>query len=317
MIDHDRLFKELLTSFFLEFIELFFPEVHVDLDPDSIEFLDKEVFTDVTSGEKHEADLVVKARFRGQDWFFLFHVEPQSYQDDPFDRRMFQYFARLYEKHKLPIYPVAIFSYGSPQRPEPSTHRVEFPGFTVLEFNFRVIQLNRLHWREFLRHKNPVAAALMARMKMKPQERKQVKLECLRLLATLKLNPAKMQLIAGFVDTYLRLIPEEENWVREEIKKFDSVSKEVVMEIVTSWEERGKEIGLQQGLQQGSQQEALAISLRLLRHKIGELSPESEMRIRNLSVAQLEDLSLALLEFNDASDLAAWLDKNENQTPVV
>jgi hypothetical protein len=27
MIDHDRLFKELFTTFFVEFIELFFPEV--------------------------------------------------------------------------------------------------------------------------------------------------------------------------------------------------------------------------------------------------------------------------------------------------
>jgi predicted transposase/invertase (TIGR01784 family) len=106
-IDHDRLFKELLSTFFVEFIELFFPEVHAELDPASVEFLDKEVFTDVTSGEKHEADLVAKARWHGADWFFLFHVEPQSYQDDPFDRRMFQYFARLYEKFKLPIYPKA------------------------------------------------------------------------------------------------------------------------------------------------------------------------------------------------------------------
>ena len=32
-----------------------------------------------------------------------------------------------------------------------------------------------------------------------------VKLECLRLLATLRLDPARMQLISGFVDTYLRL----------------------------------------------------------------------------------------------------------------
>lgn len=27
MIDHDRLFKELLTTFFVEFLELFLPEV--------------------------------------------------------------------------------------------------------------------------------------------------------------------------------------------------------------------------------------------------------------------------------------------------
>lgn len=157
MIDHDRIFKELIKTFFLEFVELFLPDVYADLDHETIEFLDKEVFTDVTSGEKHEVDLIAKARFRGQDWFFLFHVEAQA--DDrkpPFPRRMFTYFARLHEEHGLPVYPVVIFSYDSPLRPEPTSYRVEFPGFTVLEFNFRVIQLNRLNWRDFLNHPNPL-----------------------------------------------------------------------------------------------------------------------------------------------------------------
>lgn len=58
MIDHDRLFKELLTEFFIEFIELFSPEVVAYLEPDSIKFQDKEIFTDVTVGEKYEADLL-------------------------------------------------------------------------------------------------------------------------------------------------------------------------------------------------------------------------------------------------------------------
>ena len=57
MIDHDRLFKELLTTFFVEFLELFLPEVLAYLERDSIQFLDKEVFTDVTVGERYEADL--------------------------------------------------------------------------------------------------------------------------------------------------------------------------------------------------------------------------------------------------------------------
>ncbi len=35
-INHDQLFKELLTTFFVEFIELFFPEVLEYLDLDSI-----------------------------------------------------------------------------------------------------------------------------------------------------------------------------------------------------------------------------------------------------------------------------------------
>lgn len=61
VVDHDRLFKELLTTFFADFLRLFLPEVGDYVDFASFEFLDKEMFTDVTAGEKHEADLVVKA----------------------------------------------------------------------------------------------------------------------------------------------------------------------------------------------------------------------------------------------------------------
>jgi hypothetical protein len=60
-----------------------------------------------------------------------------------------------------------------------------------MEFHFRVIQLNRLDWRDFLRRENPVAAALMAKIKMQPGERKRVKYECLRLMATLRIDPAR------------------------------------------------------------------------------------------------------------------------------
>ena len=42
-MDHDRLFKELLTTFFWEFVEAFLPEVAGYLEPASVVFLDKEV----------------------------------------------------------------------------------------------------------------------------------------------------------------------------------------------------------------------------------------------------------------------------------
>ncbi len=80
MTNHDRLFKELITTFFVEFIELFFPEVRGYLEIASIEFLDKEVFTDVTAGERHEVDIIVKARFRGLETYFLILVENQANQ---------------------------------------------------------------------------------------------------------------------------------------------------------------------------------------------------------------------------------------------
>ena len=138
-IDHDRLFKELLTEFFTEFLELFLPEAHGYVDPDSLEFLEKEVFTDVTLGERHEADLVVKARFRDRPAFFLVHVENQSSAQADFGKRMFRYFARLSEAHDLPVYPVVLFSYDRPRRadrisgdiPGPDRPRVPLPSHPV------------------------------------------------------------------------------------------------------------------------------------------------------------------------------------------
>ena len=86
-IDHDQLFKELLTHFFVEFVELFLPDVAGYMDRGAVEFLDKEVFTDVTAGDRHEVDLVAKTKYRGEAAFFLIHVENQSHAEPAFAKR--------------------------------------------------------------------------------------------------------------------------------------------------------------------------------------------------------------------------------------
>ncbi len=311
MIDHDRLFKELLTTFFVDFVELFIPEIAAILDRSSIRFLDKEVFTDVTSGDKHTADLVVEARLFGQEEgiSFLFHIESQGTPEFEFDRRMFKYFARLYEKYKRPVYPIAIFTYKSPARPEVDHHTVEFPGLTVLRFQYKVIQLGRLRWRDFLDKRNPIAAAFMSAMNIAPEDRARVKVECLRLIATLKLDPARMRLISGFVDTYLKLNKQEEAVFQQEVKDLKLEEEEGVMEIVTSWMEEGIQKGLELGRQEGRQEGDLAIVLRLLRRRLGAIPEESAARLRALPVESLETLSEDLLDFQDREDLDTWLAK--------
>jgi len=313
MIDHDRLFKELISTFFLEFVDLFLPQVSAYLERESILFLDKEVFTDVTSGERHEADLVMKARFQGRDSFFLIHLEHQARREGEFGRRLFRYFARLYEKHGLPVYPVVIFSYDAPRRAEPASHRVEFPDKTVLEFNYTVIQLNRLNWRDYLRHDNPLASALMAKMAMQPAERPHVKLECLRLLATLRLNPARMQLISGFVDTYLKLSREEERAFQREVRATPTIERKKVMEIVTSWMEQG----IKQGRKEGRQEGELAVLLRLLNRQVGKVGVRLQSRLRKLPIERLEAMAEALLDFKTLDDLKQWLDENDVKAASV
>ncbi len=181
----------------------------------------------------------------------LVHIENQSASQADFNQRMFLYFAELYREYRLPIYPIAIFSFDRPQRIEPHQLRVTLPDLDVLTFNFQSIQLNQLDWRDFLQRRNPVAAALMAKMKIAKKDRPKVKMECLRLLATLQLDPARTFLISGFVDTYLRLNQSEEQVFQSEIAKIQTVAEqEKVMELTTSWMERGLEQGLERGLEQ-------------------------------------------------------------------
>jgi hypothetical protein len=299
MIDHDRLFKELLSTFFLEFLDLFLPQISSKIDRDSIQFLPQEYFTDLTTGDKKIIDLLAEVRLLGQKTGFLIHVENQASSKANFTQRMFFYFARLHQKYLRPIYPVVIFSFDEPYREEAHHYTVEVETLKVVEFNFVPIQLNRLNWRDYLTQLNPVAAALMAKMKFDPSERPQVKVECLRLLATLRLDPARTQLISGFVDTYLRLSEPEEQIFEIEISKLEERDQENIMQIVTSWMEQG----IEQGIEQGER----SLILRLLNRRFGSLTSEIESQIRTLSLSQLEALGEALLDFSVLSDLQHWL----------
>jgi hypothetical protein len=294
-INHDQLFKELLTTFFVEFLELFFPSVLEYLDTDSIQFIDKELFTDMVRGEKNILDIVALAKFQGQDYSFLIHIENQATNAPEFNRRMFRYFCSVFLKYDRPIYPIVVFSYDSPKRLDKSSFAIDFPDGQVLNFDYKIVQLNRLNWRDFLQQKNPVAAALMAKMRIRKQDRPTVKAQCLRLLVTLKLDPAQMQLISGFVDTYLRLNSIEEAIFQSELDTMETREQEQIMQITTSWKEEGIVEGQSNTI------------LRQLNRKLGNLSEETATQIKSLKPNQLDILTEDLLDFQTFDDLNRWL----------
>jgi predicted transposase YdaD len=74
-------------------------------------------------------------------------------------------------------------------------------------------------------------------------------------------------------------------------------------EIFGLGEARGRELGLEQGLKTGE----LELTMRLLQRRCGGLTPSQEARIRALPLPQLEALAEALLDFQAAADLEAWL----------
>ena len=279
-ISHDQSFKELISTFFIEFLELFLPEIARTIDPTSITFLQQEYFADLVEGEDKIIDLLAEVKQAGEDATFLVHIEPQSTSRSIFPQRMFFYFSRLHQKHLKRIYPIAIFSYDEPYKEAENHYVVEFPDRKILDFNFLAIQLNRLDWRDYLDRSNPVAAALMSKMKIDQKDRPKVKAECLRLLVTLKLNPAKTRLISKFVDTYLRLDVKEENLFQAEIDIMDIAQKEKIMQTLTSWEEKG--------IEKGKESERRSLALKMLQENI---SLDTIARITEFSISELKDLA--------------------------
>jgi flagellar biosynthesis/type III secretory pathway protein FliH len=125
----------------------------------------------------------------------------------------------------------------------------------------------------------------MAKMAIDPKDRPRVKAECLRLLVTLKLDPARRRFISGFIDTYLRLRQEEQQVFDHLITtEFLPTEQEQAMELTTSW----KEEGIQQGLKQGFHQGEYHALKRLLTRRFQTLPADVLARIETAPVEQLE-----------------------------
>jgi hypothetical protein len=152
---------------------------------------------------------------------------------------MYRYFRLLYNKYQKPIIPIAVFSHK--ENWEKTRYKMEFPFFHVLTFNFMTLHLHKKNWRDYIKSDNPAAAALLGKMEYKEEEKVQVKMEFLKMIARMEINPAEQILIYGFFETYLKLNEEEEEKLLEDIKQRDDADR--IMEIPISYEEKGKKEG--------------------------------------------------------------------------
>lgn len=293
--DHDALFKQLLTEFFVEFLELFAPDLAADLDRESLVFLDKETFAELLDPDRREADLVVQARLHGEPASFVVHVEHQAQGDRTLHRRMFRYFARLHDRYDQPVYPIALCSYASPREPAPNRYDLGFRNLAVLAFRFRVVQLNRMRWRDYLRHPNPIAAALMTRMRIARRDRVAAKAAMLASLAGIPLSAKRRALLRTFIEIYLLLTPDEQRRLKTELARIDPDWKEGQMADILSFPEV---VGQRKMMTEQ------------LTYRFGELSLAIQAHIADLSPEQIKELGQAIFTMQRLADLEAWLERN-------
>lgn len=172
-IPHDRLFKELITAFFPEFLEAFVPEVARDVDGSHVRFLPQELFAEPVGRPALYVDVLAETRLKGGGETVLVHVEVQARRERRLAERMWRYYLRLCGTYGHPVVSVAVLA-GGGRRGEPAEVRIGTPGWEAARFRYYAVELGRLDWRAYAGLNNPAASALMGKMRHRAEEREEM-----------------------------------------------------------------------------------------------------------------------------------------------
>ncbi|MGL5196349.1 MAG: DUF4351 domain-containing protein [Chroococcales cyanobacterium] len=72
--------------------------------------------------------------------------------------------------------------------------------------------------------------------------------------------------------------------------------------------QKGVAQGLELSFNQGKKQQAIAMIQGMLNRRFGSLETNVQNRLESLTLTQLEELSLALFDFTEVTDLVTWLE---------
>ena len=291
---HDRLLKEVLRGQLQAFLELFFPDVAARLDFGSVRFLDKEVFTDFPEGSVREVDVVVELATNegGQD-IILVHIEVQARPETDFAARMFEYYALLRLRHRVPVFPVVLYLRGGQGLSEEEYTETLF-GREQIRFRYASVGLAKLEAEEYLEN-GPLGAALAALMsRAQVPDRVELRAAMLRRIIRSGLDDAQKFLLVNVVETYFELDEEETERFRQfltakgyrEVEEMEVTWADKMMEKGREkGREEGREEGREQGLKAGVIEGKRETLLRQLTAKFGPVSEEMRSLVRALESA--------------------------------
>ena len=237
--------------------------------------------------EPIRADSVTFLQIANKILHLEFQTSPKS--TPPLDFRMLDYYTRLKRQYWCEIEQVLIFLQATSSEIVFTTQYVD----TKTRHEYRVIRL----WEEdpTLLLANPalLPLATLARTDSPTELLEQVaaSVDMIEETGERQNISACVQVLAGlrFDKNLIRQL------FREEIMQESVIYQDILQK------------GLQQGEQRGVQKGEVAVILRLLARRLGNIQPEIEQQIRTLSITQLEELAEALLDFSSQSDLVNYL----------
>jgi len=111
----------------------------------------------------------------------------------------------------------------------------------------------------------------------------------------MKLDPARMELLGGFFETYLKLNQQEEEEFSLELGKLDWKEAESIVQITTSWHERGRTVGKAEGKIEGKVERTQEIIYKYLTNRFGMESSAVRNKVQEINDLEILDNLLAEL----------------------
>ena len=295
-MSHDQRFKEFLREFFQDFLKLFYPDVEARLQFQDIEFPETEMFIDFPDGERREADVVAKLEtFDGSPELVLIHVEVQLGPEREFEARMFEYYALLWSRYKIPIFPIVLYLHGGDAGTSQEEYRVRLFGRDILRFRYESVRLERLNAEEYLRQGGPVGAALAALMdRSSSGDIERLRASMMQQVVTSEFDEARQFLLVNIIETYFELSNAQiERYrqliARKEYRKVQDVDQTWMDKLLREGEEKGVRNGKRETL------------LRLLTQKFGPLPEGATARVE--AYESVDELDACLERILMASSL--------------
>jgi hypothetical protein len=285
----DSPWKTLIEQYFEEFMVFFFPEIHATIDwTRGYEFLDQEFQQIVRDAElgKRLADKLVKVwEQNGEEAIVYIHLEVQAQYDKDFDKRMFVYHYRIFDRFEQPIASLAILGDESDSwRPHCFGYE---KGECQLSFKFPVVKLidYKERWAELEQSRNIFAMVVRTHLKgletrKTPEQRFHWKKELTNTLYEAKYSHKEILELFHFMDWMLRLPEELANKFDQFVKQKEAEKK---VQYITHIERKGIDKGRAEGIEKGR----VEMLLRLLEEKFGTLEPDIQATVSNLDEKSL------------------------------
>lgn len=237
----------------------------------------------------------------------VLHLEFQTQPKPDIPFRMLDYRVRVYRRfpHKRMRQIVVYLQQSSSELVQQTTFTLE-----NTRHEFSVIRLWEQPTETFLQSPGLLPFAILSQTNDRTQVLQQVAQEIDQLT-----DPRIQSNVAASAFILAGLVLDKE--VIGQILRRDIMQESVTYQVIKAeGREEGREEGRKEGREEGreeAKQAEVALIVRLLNRRVGEVAQEMRDRIHTLSFAQLEELGEALLDFSTMLDLLNWLEQQEQQ----